>query len=66
MTLKDSSKNIYQYEFSSATDTSNLSSYDKLIFANDDAFTDSDSKARRRVIVDFSTNDLGKVFVPEL
>ena len=66
MTLKDSSKNIYQYEFSSATDTSNLSSYDKLIFANDDAFTDSDSKARRSVIVDFSTNDLGKVFVPEL
>ena len=66
MTLKDSSKNIYQYEFSSSTDTANLSSYDKLIFANDEAITDSDSKARRTVIVDFSTSELGKVFVPEL
>lgn len=66
MTLKDSDKKIYQYEFSSSTDISNLSSYDKLIFSNDGIVDDGTSTARRSVIIDFSTSDLGKVYVPEL
>ena len=66
MTVKDASKNIYQYEFSSVNDITNLSNYDKLIFSNDGTVDDAGSSARRSVILDFSTSELGKVFVPEL
>ena len=66
MTLKDSSKKIYQYKLNSQTDIANVDKYSKVIFSNDGIILDNTYTGRRTVALDFSTADLRKVYVPEL
>ena len=66
MTLKDSSKKIYQYKLSQ-TNIDNISTYNKVIFYNDGDLTNDDNLTERRTIaVNLTNENLRKVFVPEL
>ena len=66
MTLKDSTKNIYQFKLTDSN-VNNISTYNKVIFYNDGDLTDDANLTRRRTVaLNLTTSDFRKVYVPEL
>ena len=66
MTLKDSTKKIYQYKLTDSN-VNNISTYNKVIFYNDGDLTSDDNLSQRRTIaLNLTAADFRKVYVPEL
>ena len=66
MTLKDPTKNIYQFKLTDSN-VNNISTYNKVIFYNDGDLTSDDNLTERRTVaLNLTTSDLRKVYVPEL